>query len=641
MELSGKSTSVQDELVKTYRPIVNGAGLAGVGYFLFNAAKRFTLSDGLEMIVMGTLAVALAAISGLMWFLTKKLRTAVHLEVCCAIICSGLLLNSTVHMLIRFQQENLIYFGMMMPLFAMITPNLRMVALWTTLSGGALLGFVYLHLPDMLFDYGSVVVACALGAAGAVALVRGALLNAVAARLDAIHEREEALRISQHDALTGLPNRRSFFDSFHARLDRLEQEGRTFVLILVDLDGFKPVNDVYGHGAGDELLCAVAGRVKATCPPGGLAARLGGDEFAVLADGPVRPAEAGRMAIKIADALSLPYTLETGVVRISGSAGVYVCDRTDLEANAIIERADHALYRAKRDRRGGAVVFNERHETDLVNVHHVERALRKAELEEELSLVFQPQFDLEGRRVPGFEALARWNSPQLGTVPPDVFVAAAERTNQMGRVTRILLGKALKALDRLPADLGLAFNLSAHDLVSENSVRALIEQVRLSGIDPGRLEFEITETAMLGDEDVSARALAELRETGVTIALDDFGTGYSNFAYLQRLQVTKMKIDRSFVQPLLGDPCASKILQTLISLSKSLDLVCVVEGIENADQLRQVSQFGARYIQGYLFAEPMHEDEIPAFLASVPAWIDSVGLDTVEDADEISERKAG
>ncbi len=646
MELSGKSTSVQDELVKTYRPIVNGAGLAGIGYFLFNAAKRFFISDGLEMMVMGPLALIFAFTSAVMWHRTREIRTALQLEICCAIICSALLINTTVHMLIRFQQENLVYFGLMMPLFAILTHNLRMVGLWTSLCAASMLILVHWHMPDMLFEYISVVVACSLGAAGAVALVRGALLNAVTARTEALREREEALRVSAHDTLTGLPNRRSFFDAFNARREKLAATGRKFVLVLVDLDGFKPVNDVYGHGAGDELLRSVAKRLKATCPAGSMAARLGGDEFALLVDYPSRPGEERRLATRIVDAICLPYTLEAGVVRISGSAGVYVCERTDLEANEMIERADHALYRAKNDRRGAAVVFSDRHEADLVNVHHVDRALRKADLEEELSLVFQPQFDMDGRRVPGFEALARWNSPQLGAVPPDVFVAAAERTNQMGRVTRVLLGKALKALDRLPEDLGLAFNLSAHDLMSETSVRTLIDQVRLSGIDTSRLEFEITETAMLTDEDFAARALAELRATGVTIALDDFGTGYSNFAYLQRLQVTKMKIDKSFVQPLLGDPCASKILQTLISLSKSLDLVCVVEGIEDAEQMRQISQFGARYIQGYLLAKPMPEHEIPAFLESVPEWIESVGLDAVEDADlcepnEIGERKAG
>lgn len=639
MELTGKTTDVQDELVNTYRPIVNGAGLAGVGYFLFTGIKRFTMSDGLELVVMGSLAVFFSIISAAMWYWTRKPRSSFQLEVCCAIICTALLANTGIHMLIRFQPENLIYFGVMMPMFAMMTSNLRMVAIWTIVCAASMLGFVAWQMPGMVFEYVSIIIACTLGALGAAALVRGAVLNALAARLDAMRDREEAVRVSAHDALTGLPNRRSFFDAFAERREALADTGRKFLLILVDLDGFKPVNDVYGHAAGDELLRSVAGRLQATSPQGAMIARLGGDEFAILADYPARANAIRRNANKIVEALGLPYSLDAGVVRISGSAGVYVCERTDLDMGAMMERADHALYRAKNERRGDAVVFTNMHEIDLINVHHVDRTLRHADLETELSIVFQPQFDLDANRVPGFEALARWNSPELGSVPPDIFVAAAERTNQMGRVTQIVLGKALKALDKLPTDLGLAVNLSAHDLMSEGGLRKIIDQVRLSGIDPSRLEFEITETAMLADQDFAARSLAELQAIGVTIALDDFGSGYSNFSYLQRLQVTKLKIDKSFVQPLLGERSAAKILQTLITLSKSLNMVCVVEGIEEPEQMAQIRRFGARYIQGYLLSKPMPESEIAGFLDSVPDWIETVQAEIADESGKT--RKTG
>lgn len=609
---------MKDELVTTYRPIVNGAGLAGMGYFAFLAIKRFTTSEGLEFWVMGSLAVFFGLASLVMWRWTNKARTSVELEICCAVTCGALLINTTTHQLIRFQPENLVYFAVMMPVFAMLNLNMRMVVAWVTLCVVCMLGLAAWRLPDMVFEYVSICVASVLAAVGAARLVRGAVLNALSARLEAIHEREEAVRISEHDPLTGLPNRRSFFVAFNERREALHEKGRKFLLILVDLDGFKPVNDVYGHPAGDELLRAVSGRLKAASPPGSLQARLGGDEFAVLADMPRRADDVRRCANKIVEALSLPYSLEAGVVRVSGSAGVYVCERTDLRRGAMFERADHALYRAKQERRGEAVVFSDKHEADFLGENHVDRTLSQADLEAELTLEFQPQYDLVENRIAGFEALARWRSPQLGPVSPDVFIAAAERTTQMSRVTQVLLGKALTALEALPGHLRLAMNLSAHDLISETNVRRIVDRVRESGVDPTRLEFEITETAMLDDHETAARSLAELQDCGVSIALDDFGSGYSNFSYLQQLKVPKLKIDRSFVKPLMRDGSAAKILRTLVTLSKSLNMECVVEGVENPEELKRIDAMGARYVQGFLLAAPMPAAAIPQFLAEAP-----------------------
>ena len=624
MKATERNAQIQDELVTTFRPIVSGAGLVGMAFFAFNAVKRFAFSDGLEQIVMGPLAIFFCLASGAMWLWTRKHRTAFELEICSAVICAALFINTLVHLLIGFEIENLMYFAIMMPAFALMTPSLRMAMFWTALCVSGMLGVVLINLPSMFFEYVSVGIAGALGAAGATTLVRGAIFNAVSARLEAVKEREEALRISVKDTLTALPNRRSFFDAFEDRLDGLREDGRKFLLILIDLDGFKPVNDVYGHSAGDDLLRAVSGRLQAASPRGAMVARLGGDEFALLADYPAQPNEVRRIASRLVDVLALPYSLPAGVVRISGSAGVYICDRGELECSAMIERADHALYRAKNARRGEAVVFSELDEVDLANVNHVDRCLCQADLEKELSLVFQPQFDLVNQRVSGFEALGRWNSAQLGAVPPSIFIAAAERTQQMSRVTHILLGKALNAMETLPRDTKLAINLSAHDLMSEANVQKIAEQIRLSGVDTSRLELEITETAMLDDQDFAARSLGELQTCGVSIALDDFGSGYSNFSYLQRLHVSKLKIDRSFVKPLMSEASAAKILRTLISLSKSLNMECVVEGIEKPEEMAYATAFGARYLQGFLLSKPMPSEDVPGFMARVPAWIEQM-----------------
>ena len=313
---------------------------------------------------------------------------------------------------------------------------------------------------------------------------------------------------------------------------------------------------------------------------------------------------------KIEARLSEPYDLGDYTCKGSGSVGLLICDDPELAAHDLMERADHALYFAKRALQGRAVLFNAALEREMTTSSQVDKALRKADYDREFSVVFQPQYDLLKSRITGFEALARWDSPELGRVTPDVFIPAAERAGLIRPLTRTLLSKALDTMLDWPDETSLSFNLSTHDLMSPNAIEAILTTVRDSGIPAKRIEFEITETAMMSDFNQARRAIDQINRAGHSVALDDFGIGYSSLQYLQQLPVSKLKIDHSFVSSILEDTSSYKIVRTLLSLSRTLDLGCVIEGVETEAQLHILRTMGARHIQGYLIGQPMPADQV-------------------------------
>jgi len=630
-----KDEITRRELALTFRPIVRGTGAVGFVYFLFNGFKRMVLSSGPEVIFLVLLSVILSGVAAFIWWAAKKAKTPFHLEVCSLVLSSTFFLNANVHLLFSYEQENLAYFILMMPIFAAINPSLRAVIGGVFACFASLIYFVYTNQPDILADYVSVSVAGFTAAIGVSMLVRGAVVNAVRAGLVAVQERERAVSLSVRDALTGLPNRRSFFLEMDKRIDALHQKAKGFVLTLIDLDGFKPINDTYGHAAGDQLLVEVGQRLIDAAPEGSIIARLGGDEFAVLSDIPTGTDSAVDIGDRLGSALAVSYNVEGGQAEISGSTGMLICEDENLAQKDMMERADHALYVSKRDRRGETIVFSKHHEKEFLSVRKIDRALRNADLDSELMLLFQPQYDLHNKRVYGFEALARWHSPELGLVTPDLFIPIAERSCHMRAITQILLTKALEALSKMPEDIRLSFNLSAHDLMSPTAIDNILNLIKASGVQPERMEFEITETAMMVDFDTACRSIESLCRVGCSLSIDDFGVGYSNFSYLQRLSVSKIKIDRSFIASLLDDPTASKIIRTLINLSDSLDMECVLEGVETPEQLAVLKDFGAQFIQGYLIARPMPGQEIQGYLEAV----DSGEFDRVDTGAELKRRQ--
>ncbi|KMO36910.1 hypothetical protein VQ02_14630 [Methylobacterium variabile] len=416
----------------------------------------------------------------------------------------------------------------------------------------------------------------------------------------------ENLRLANLDTLTGLPNRRSFFASLDEASAGTERGEESFVVGLVDLDGFKPVNDAHGHGAGDAVLQETAQRLRLVVGEAGVVARLGGDEFGLILRGAQAGAATDTVGEAIRNALTSPFRLPTGgSAQIGASIGFAAYPEAGRDAALLVERADYALYYAKAHRRGAAVLFTEQHETLLRTQSVIEQALRHADLLREMSLVYQPIVDVRSGRTVAFEALARWTSPDLGPVSPAVFVPIAERSGLITGITEVLLVQALSAAKAWPDDVALSFNLSMADITSPQAADGIVTAIRASGLAPGRVILEATETALIQDIAQAQRVLTTLRANGVSIALDDFGTGYSSLSYVHRLPLDKLKIDRSFTGEITADPACRDIVTSIVGLASNLKLACVVEGIETAEQARLLESLGCVLMQGYHFHRPM------------------------------------
>ena len=463
-----------------------------------------------------------------------------------------------------------------------------------------------------------------------------AFINLTRSQFEAQRLAEENARLALTDSLTGLPNRRAFFQDLEAltAADTASDENTPFALAIFDLDRFKPINDTYGHKAGDRVLQETGRRLAAFAGAGVAVARLGGDEFGALirrtADRPgmghdlghdPAPGMAPDMAAVcagICEALRAPIRLGETLVTTGCSAGLALYPDAGRGAAELFDRADYALYHSKLNRRGHTTAFSQEHESAIRTERAIEAALQGPDLAREIEIHVQPILDLGTNRVVMVEGLARWTHPTLGRIAPDRFVAAAERCGAIHRLTAILLRKALTDAARLLPEIGLSFNLSSHDLASAETVVAILGVVRESGFDPRRLTLELTETALMRDFERAREAITLLRALGIRIALDDFGTGYSSLSYVHRLPLDKVKIDRSFMAD-LHTPSGERIVATILDFCRNLDLACVVEGVETEDQLAILRRLGCRSVQGYLIGRPMRMDALLDGLATIEA----------------------
>ena len=435
---------------------------------------------------------------------------------------------------------------------------------------------------------------------------------AVDARTKLEAANRENFRLANLDSLTGLSNRRQFFSHLEAAF--AQSPGQHIAIGVIDLDGFKPVNDLYGHAVGDSLLVQVGQRLAALSCANTHVSRLGGDEFALtIVD---CPDDAGLLAFgeEICARLREPFVLAEATVQISGSIGFSVFPHLASNAHELYERADYALYQSKRAHRGHALLFSRDHIIEIEQSDRIERLLCNADLDQEMAVLFQLIVDIRLERTVAFEALARWTSPVLGPVPPDRFIPVAERAGLVSQLTRVLLKKALAVARDWPQEVRLSFNLSTHDISSSDGVTAILGIVVSSGVDPRRIDFEITETAMMYDFKQATASIAVFKKLGCGIALDDFGTGYSSLSRLHALPLTKIKIDRSFVSGLDNNPASYKIVKSLLALSADMGLDCVVEGVETAAELATLDKLGGRLVQGYIYSRPLPQTEIAAFL---------------------------
>ncbi|MFC4296066.1 putative bifunctional diguanylate cyclase/phosphodiesterase [Novosphingobium tardum] len=406
------------------------------------------------------------------------------------------------------------------------------------------------------------------------------------------------------DPLTGAANRRTIL----ARLaDALDDHGRpTPWLALVDLDGFKHINDTYGHGAGDAVLCAVTSRIADAAQIMAFG-RLGGDEFALLLDGELDSEGASAVVDALAAHIRRPITHGHERLRVSCSIGLRKTRSTHTVPECL-ERADAALYKAKDARGGVRFEFTEADERELQERRAITRTFHSSDLQSQIALVYQAIVDGDTGRVIGFETLARWTPDGRTWLTPERFVGVAEATGRIGELTRTVLAKSLAEFRAWEHGCGLAINLSARDILRAGAADWIGGIVAAAGAPPASITLEITETALLSDYRRAAENLSALRSQGFQIALDDFGTGQSSLSHVHRLPLDHIKIDRSFAAGLTTDAGSRAITGTIVALARQLRLGCTIEGIETAEQRVAARSLGLRMMQGFHFGQPMPAD---------------------------------
>jgi diguanylate cyclase (GGDEF)-like protein len=384
----------------------------------------------------------------------------------------------------------------------------------------------------------------------------------------------------------------------------------------MDLDGFKLVNDMHGHHAGDELIRVVGRRIAAALRDADVAARFGGDEFAVLQTCASQPGQAMALAERLLDALHAPIRLQDAEVTISVSIGVALFPDDGTTAEDLLRNADTAMYRAKADGKATCRFFEPQMDAAIMARRRLENGLRRAVAEERLALVYQPIVDSVGRAPLGFEALLRWEHEELGSIPPSEFIPVAEDTGLIVPIGDYVLRRACSDAATWPAPLRVAVNLSAVQFRRKGLVQSVQRALAESGLAGDRLELEITETLLIENRDEALRVLRELKDLGVRIAMDDFGTGYSSLSYLQCFPFDKIKIDRIFVADLPNNSQNASIVQAITAMGRSLHMRVVAEGVETAHQADVLKGLSCDEMQGYLIARPMPARDVGGFLMS-------------------------
>ncbi len=430
---------------------------------------------------------------------------------------------------------------------------------------------------------------------------------------------EERINFMAHyDALTGLPNRGYFAQQVGADLERrrMAPGPETAMLMIIDIDDFKHVNDTAGHLIGDRLLVEAADRLKAAVGMRGLVARLGGDEFIVYRSGDVLAEEAERDAETILAAFKAPFPIMGESLSTNVSIGIVISGDAEDDLDGMMTRADLALYKAKGSGKAQAQMFRDEMDTAYRYRQRLKAELRACVEAGGLSLVYQPLIDLKTRRVVGCEALARWTHPTLGSIPPSLFIPVAEETGLITDISRWVLRTAAAECRNWPGDISVSVNISARDFRNADVEEMVLEALARSGLPPHRLEVEVTETALIEEKETATKILSALGKRGIGIALDDFGTGYSSLSYLQALPFTKLKVDRSFVMDIGVNPRSLKLLSNVAQLGKDINLIVTAEGVETEEQLALIqAHTKVDQIQGYLFGVPLPKREVAELIA--------------------------
>lgn len=431
----------------------------------------------------------------------------------------------------------------------------------------------------------------------------------------ALSEKARVKQVAESDSLTGIANRRAFLAALEARL--AEAGAPDFTLALIDLDGFKPINDTFGHAAGDALLVEVSARLQRETGAGTLVARIGGDEFALLLPLGDEPA-AVAMGEQICKLIGQPFRIEAREFRISACCGLVLLAPGGCDVTTALVRGDAALYHGKQRGRGCVALFTPALERAAQRRSAIERALRDPKMLGEIAVVYQPIFDLESGTLSAFEALARWSHPDLGPIAPSEFIPIIEQINVIETLSGTLLRRAAAEAVGWAETIRLSFNLSAVELCSPSSAERLLAIAAGEDLDPGRLQFEVTETALLADFEAGRVNLDRLRAAGARIVLDDFGAGYASVAYLRELCFDAIKLDGSLITRAVESPAALRLLKGVLSLCAALEVPCIAEHIERPEQLALLRRLGCRSGQGYALSPPVEAAAALAAARPVP-----------------------
>jgi diguanylate cyclase (GGDEF)-like protein len=438
----------------------------------------------------------------------------------------------------------------------------------------------------------------------------GAMANIVGSAVTRIRNEEQLNHQALHDPLTGLPNRVLLVDRLTLALTRLHRQQASLAVLFVDVDQFKVINDSLGHDQGDRLLVLMAKRLAAAVRPGDTVARFGGDEFVVLCEDLHGETEAVSIGERIREQAATPLLLDGRDYFVTVSTGIALTDSPEMPAADLLRDADSAMYQAKEAGRARSAVFAQSMRTRAVRRLDTELALRHAINEGQLRVHYQPIVNLTTGRTDAVEALVRWEHPTDGMIMPDQFIPVAEETGLIVPLGEWVLGQACRQTQTWRREhpqlshLGVSVNLSGRQIAQSDLVTVVANVLTDTGLPPGHLALEITESVLMADAEYAITVLRGLKNLGVLLSIDDFGTGYSSLSYLKKFPVDILKIDRSFVDGLAVEDHDSAIVQATINLAHSLGLTTVAEGTETPEQVRALTNLGCDKAQGYLFSRP-------------------------------------
>lgn len=443
-----------------------------------------------------------------------------------------------------------------------------------------------------------------------------------------IKRAEQRLRhLAAHDALTGLTNRSFFIAHLESAIESARDESRELALFFLDLDRFKSVNDTAGHACGDTLLQSAAARLTDCIGPGDVIARLGGDEFVILIDQRVEGKRIALLAERLLQAMREPFDTVNGRYYLGVSIGVALYPHDGISGSDLLRSADAAMYRAKQNGRNRAQFYTAELNARLQRRYMLENALRDARENNELQLVYQPKYDLASHRIVGAEALLRWNSAKLGAISPVEFIPVAEETGLIVPIGAWVLRRACEQAviwyEALGYDFRMAVNLSARQFQAGDVVPMIEQTLADSGLPPTALEVEITESLLMGGADEVRPMFDALTAQGIRISIDDFGTGYSSLSYLQRFPISNVKIDRSFITGIPGDPDSVALTEAIVAMARALGMTVTAEGVEDADQVEFLAKAGCQEIQGYYIGKPVTAEGFDRLLRAHLSVVDA------------------